>query len=584
MEQANIEERRTLMDVALGREKADLVIAGGDLVNVYSGEILKGYSVAIKGEKVAAIGEELAHTIGLQTEVIDASGKTIIPGLIDGHTHLAGAPAYYSPYEFLRHVIKGGTTTIITETMEMAFAQGYSGLLDFVESLQNQPIKCFVTIPPMISLGREKLQNVVDTSSLEELMRAPVVVGLGEAYWQTVLENDSRFWALSSSALESGKTIEGHSAGARKEKLSAYLCSGVSSCHEATDSEEAIERLRQGIFVMIREGSIRRELEAISKLKDRKIDFRRMVLVTDAVASQELQEKGYMEYVVQKAIDLGFDPVVAIQMASLNPAEHFHLDGFLGGIAPGRCADILIIPNPRTIRAEYVISNGKVVAREGELLVEPKRFNFSAGNLKGFRRVVSRDFAIAAGKRKHARVRAISQITNLVTREFIAELPVLNGEVKPNPNEDILKVTLLSDKGKIFTGFIRGFGLRQGAVAMSCPWDTCAIASAGASDEDLAGAINRVVELGGGIVVYADNEVRAELPLPVAGLFSELPLEAIVQRLEEVQGKLSALGCPLSDPVLSLATLASPAIPFLRLSENGLIDIKSGRVVDLVVG
>jgi len=584
MRQGNTEERRSLMRVALGKEKADIVITGGDLVNVYSGEILKGYSVATKGKRVAAIGEDLSHTIGSQTELIDAAGKTVIPGFIDGHTHLAGAPVYYSPYEFLRHIMAGGTTTIITETMEIAFAQGYDSLAGFIESLQNQPIKCFVTIPPLLSLPREDQRDATDINLIKELMQSPLVAGLGESYWQMVLENNPRFWALSSAAIDSGKTIEGHSAGARAEKLSAYLCSGVSSCHESTTLEEALERLRQGICVMIREGSIRRELEAISRIKDLKIDLRRIVLVTDSISPQELQEKGYMEYVVQKAIDLGIDPVIAIQMASLNAAEHFHLDGFLGGIAPGRYADILIIPNPRIIKPECVISNGTVIAKDGELLVEPRKYNFSTMPLKGFRRVSPREFSVlAAGKGKHSKVRVISQMTKLVTREFLTELPVSDGEIKSNSAEDIIKVTLLSPEGKVFTGFIRGFGLKKGAIAMSCPWDTRAITSVGANEEDLARAINQVVEIGGGIVVCSDNEIKAQLPLPIAGLISELPLGAITQRQTEIQQKLSSWGCSLSDPILSLATLSTPAIPFLRLSENGLVDVKTGSLIDLVV-
>jgi len=579
----NTTERCTLMNVALGKEKADLVIAGGDLVDVYSGEILKGYSVAVKGERVASIAEKLDHTIGPETKVINASGKTIIPGLVDGHTHLTGTPTYYTPYEFLRYAMKGGNTTIITETMEMAFVQGYSGLVELLEALKNQPIKFFATVPAVNTLSEELKQRAVDIESLSRLMQCPMVVGIGETYWQTVTQENERFWELSSRALELGKTLEGHAAGAQKEKLTAYLCSGISSCHESINSEEALEKLRQGIFVMMREGSVRKDLEAISRLKDEKIDFRRLVLVTDDVGPQELIEKGYMEFVVQKAIDLGFEPVTAIQMATLNPAEHFHLDGFLGGIAPGRYADILIIPDHRTIQPEYVISNGKLIAHRGELLLEPRKFNFSRGSVGSFRRIAAVDLAISTKTKRQAKIRVINQVTGLVTKEFLADLPILDGEIKADPAQDILKAALLSSGGRIFTGFIKGFGLSQGAIATSAPWDACAIVSVGAAGEDIAGAVNRVIDLGGGIAVYSNNKIQAELPLPIAGILSDLPLETIVQKLQEIQKKLGELGCFLLDPILTLATIATPAIPFLRLSEDGLVDVKSGKVVDLII-
>ena len=354
----SIEERRALMRVALGEEKADLVVAGGNLVNVYSGEILKNYSVAIKGQWIAYIGQDIRHIIGPQTKVIDVRGKTLIPGLVEGHAHLMAIPCFYSLEEFLRYAARGGTTTIITESMEIAYVRGYSGLVEFLEALRDQPIKLFATIPSLLALSPETKRKAVDVDLLGELFRREEVVGLGESYWQSVLQDDARFLQLSQRSLEEGKTVEGHAAGAREEKLMAYLASGVSSCHESVSLEEALERLRLGLRVMIREGSIRKELEALARLKDERIDFRRLVLVTDGVSPQELLEKGYLEHVVQKAIDLGFDPVTAIQMATLNPAEHFHLDGFLGGIAPGKYADLVVIPDPRTIQAEYVISNG----------------------------------------------------------------------------------------------------------------------------------------------------------------------------------------------------------------------------------
>ena len=570
------------MRVARGLEKADLVIANGDLVDVYSGEILKDYSIAIKGDRIAYVGRNVEHTIGFQTEVIDVKGKTIIPGLVEGHTHLMGTPIFYPLEEFLRYAARGGTTTIITESMEIAYVLGYRGLTEFLEALGDQPIKLFATIPPLLVLSPEMRQNAVDVDLLGELLRREEVVGLGESFWQLALQDDARFLKLLQRSLEEGKTVEGHAAGAHGEKLIAYLTSGVSSCHESVSLEEALEKLRLGIRVMIREGSIRKELEALARLKDERIDFRRLVLVTDGVGPQELLEKGYLEHVVQKAIDLGFDPVKAVQMATLNPAEHFHLDGILGGIAPGRYADLVVIPNPRTIKAECVISNGKIIARGGALLVEPRKVSFTKGHFREFRRVNPEELKVRADG-DEVRVRVINQKTPLVTRELITSLPVSEGEVRADPGRDILKLAVLSRGGRLFVGFVKGFGLRQGALATSSAWDMCGIVAVGVGEEDLAGAINQVIELGGGVVVYAGGLVREELPLPGGGIIAELPLESIAERLERIKGSLKKFGCSLPDPTLTLAVLTSPAIPFLRATEEGLVDLRTGQFLDLLV-
>lgn len=574
-----MDEMHQLLQVARGLEKADLVVANGDLVDVYSGEVLKDCSVAIKGTRIAYVGQNVGHTIGPETQFINAQGKTLIPGLVEGHAHMI----YCSPLdEFLRYVMKGGTTTIVTESQEIAYAQGYPGLLEFLEALRDQPIKLFATIPPLLVLSPELRRKAVDVDLLGELLRREEVVGLGESYWQLALQDAARFLRLSQKALEEGKTVEGHAAGARGKNLLAYLASGVSSCHESVSLVEALEKLRLGLRVMIREGSIRKELAALAGLKDEQIDTRRLMLVTDGISPGDLLEKGYLEHVVQKAIDLGFDPVTAIQMATLNPAEHFHLDSFLGGIAPGKYADLVVIPDPRTIRAEYVISNGKLIARGGELLVEPRKVRFTKSKFKEFRRVSPDELKVRADG-DEVRVRVINQETPLVTRELVVTLPVSEGEIRADPSRDILKVAVLSSGGKLFVGFVKGFGMRWGALATSSAWDMCGIVAVGVGEEDLAGAINQVIEHGGGVVVYAGGLVREELPLPGGGLTAELPLESIAERLERIKGILRELGCSLLDPTLTLAVITTPAIPFLRATEEGLVDLRTGQFLDLLV-
>lgn len=572
------QQMNMLMRVSLGREKADLVITGGDLVNVYSGELLKNQSVAVKGKWIAYVGPDADHCIGPETRSIDASGKTLIPGLIDGHTHLF----FYSALdEFLRYAIRGGTTTIITELVDITFSLGYSGILECLDGFKDQPVKLFGTVPMFKALSKGILRRGPSQEQLMELLERDEILGVGEGLWQHSIQEDPGFQALAEKALRLGKSIEGHAAGCRGKKLNAYLDCGVSSCHESVSVEEVLEKLRLGICVMIREGGVRKELEAIAGIKDMALDFRRLAFASDSVDPRELIKNGYMEFVVQRAIDLGFDPITAIQMATLNPAEHFRLDGVLGGIAPGKYADIVIIPDLRLIDAEYVISNGQIIAHHKELQVEPRKVRFSVGGLEGIR-VGQSDFKIPAEGKGPLKTRIIDQITELITREAIVDMFPIDGELKTDVEQDLLKVSLITWEGKIFTGFIRGLGM-TGALATSYAWEAFGIVVVAANEEDMARAVNRVSELGGGIALYADGRFLAEIPLPIGGMMSNLPIEQIARRLGDIQSKAKRLGFRFGDPLLTLSTLTTPAIPFLRISEEGLVDLKKGQLVDLIV-
>jgi adenine deaminase len=384
--------------------------------------------------------------------------------------------------------------------------------------------------------------------------------------------------------------VEGHSAGAKGRTLSAYVTSGVSSCHEPITPEEVLERLRMGLHVMVREGTVRSDLDAVADLKDAGIDHRRLILVTDGVRSVDLLERGYMEYVVQKAIDRGIDPARAIQMATINAADYFGLDGITGGIAPGRHADLLILPDRTTIRPEVVMSKGRVIARDGRLLVPPRNHTFAPETRKSVllpRAVTPRDFAIPVDTgRSRVQVRVIDQITDLVTREFIASVQVVDGEIHTDPRNDLLKVAAVErhfEPGKTFVGLVRGFGLKTGAMACSSAWDTSDIVVVGENEADMAEAANRIHALQGGMVLCADGKILEEIPLPVFGLMSDLPVPDLARKMEAMIRHAKALGFPLADPHKTLAPLTGAAIPFLRLSEQGLFDIKTGKTVPFIV-
>ncbi len=576
---------KKLINVTLGKEKADLAIINATILNVYTGELLDHHSVTIKGEWIAYVGKNPDDSIGPHTNVIDAKCKTIIPGLIDGHAHLAWI---FNISEFLLYAMQGGTTTIITETMEAFPVMGYKGVIDFLGSLSNQPIKIFGTAPSMVSISKKA--RGISKGTLKKLLLRDDILGLGESYWQVVMQEPEKFLPIFKETLLFGKRLEGHSAGAKGNKLMAYIALGISSCHEPINAEEVLERLRLGIHVMIREGSIRRDLAPISRIKDAGVELRRLILVTDGIEPGDLLEKGYMEFVVQKAIDCGFEPVNAIQMATINVAEHFFLDGIIGGIAPGKYADMLIIPDSRTIKAEYVISKGKIIAREGNLMVSPRKHVFSKDSLNSIhllRKLKPSDFSIQVKKKfSNVNVRVIDQVTDLVTKELIISLPVIDGEIKQDVSRDILKVAAIDRRyspGKIFVGLIRGFNLSTGALACSAAWDTSDIIVVGENDKDMAGAINRIYALQGGAVVYSEGKILAEIPLPVFGIIADMRMKTLAKRMEEITKVIKDLGFPFDNPLLTLVILTGAAIPFLRICEEGLVNLKDGKTLGLIV-
>ena len=578
-------DSKTLMRVALGQDTADLAVINANLANVYTGEFVKDCTISIKGKWIAYVGQDQEHTIGSKTEIIDAGGKTVIPGLIDGHTHLSWLSTADA---FLEYAMKGGTTTIVTEILEPYFVGGYEGSIDYLDSFKDQPIKILATAPATVSISHAA--RGIPEEAFQKLLKRNDIIGLGESYWQAVLQDPDEILPLFEQTLLAGKTLEGHTAGASEKKLSAYIASGITSCHEPINADQVVERLRLGLHIMVREGAIRKDLEEIAKIKDRKIDLRRLILASDSISPHDLMENGYMESIVQKAIDCGFEPIKAIQMATLNVAEHFAIDTFLGGIAPGRYADLVIIPDAARINAELVISNGQIIAQDGKLLIPPRKHPFSNESLNTVdlpRALEPSDFVIhAPANAEIARIRVIRMVTDLVTAEEEMNWPVANGQLSADLEKDMVKIAAIDRThypGKQFVGFIQGFGLQSGAIASSAAWDTSDVVVIGANDADMAFAVNRIRELQGGTVVCKDEKIMSELPLPIFGLVSDLPLESIDRKLKEVSKAAKDLGVAFPLPMLSLITLTGAAIPYLRICEEGLVNLKTGTTLPLFI-
>jgi adenine deaminase len=573
------------MKVALGQEKADLAVVNARLANVYTGELMDDCAISIKGRWIAYVGQNPDDTIGPETEVIDAGGQTVIPGLIDGHTHLAWL---CKADEFLKYAAKGGTTAMVTETLEVFLVAGYNGLVDLLESFKDQPVKIWSTAPATISIS--KTARGISKENLQRLLERDDIIGLGESYWQAVLQEPDWLLALFEQTRRAGKTLEGHSAGASEKKLAAYIANGISSCHEPINADQVLDRLRLGLHVMVREGAVRKDLQEIAKIKDLGIDLRRLVLVSDSITPADLMANGYIEALVQKAIDYGFEPINAIQMATLNAAEHFSLDHLIGGIAPGRLADFLIIPDESTITAQVVFSNGQLIAQNGNLRAAPRTHSFSTDSLSSVklpRELTASDFVIRAPANvANIKVRVMNMVTDLVTAEIEERLPVNDGQIAVDLNKDIVKIAAIDrshNPGRLFTGLVQGFGLKSGAFACSAGWDTSDIIVAGTNDSDMATAVNRIHRMQGGAVVCEDGKILADVPMPIFGIISDLTMKDLVQQFENVTRAAQNQGIPFPDPVLSLTTLTGSAIPYLRICEEGLVNLKSGKNVSLFV-
>ncbi len=580
----NDREIELLIDVALGKKRADLVVRNGRLVNVYTGEILDRQSVAVKGSRIAYVGEGIETMIGENTRVIEAAGQYIAPGLIDGHNHV---DAVYRCSEFVRCVLPRGTTAVVTEVSAITNALGAEGLHWFVEDALSQPMRFYVVAPPLVP-AYPKFETSRDFSfeDFKELMKKHFVVGVGETYWTRVLEKDRRVLKQYAEALYQSKALDGHAAGAKGQKLQAYAAAGTTSCHETVTPEEALEKLRLGMYVMIREGFIRHDLEAICPIKDQPIDFRRVMLVTDTMSPEMMIREGLMNALTKKAVSLGFDPVRAVQMASINAAERYKLDD-LGGIAPGKLADILVIKDLEDFVCTWVIVGGEIVAREGSLLGEVGGCYYPPEFCESIRipSVQPDDLRVPASRPK-VKVRVVRARNETITDGVIEELNTVEGNVVSDPGRDILKMTVINKSSETLgrsMGFVQGIGLRRGAVATTLAWDTYNIVALGVSDQEIAFAINRLRELRGGIVVIEGETVLSELALPIGGMMSDSPMEVLSEQIDDLERAFQRLGSRLVRAYLVIQTLAFTGLPFLRLTDRGLLDLRKRQIVDVIV-
>jgi adenine deaminase len=578
---------RSLTAVCMGREPADLLITGGRLVNVHTREVLDGVDVAIRHGRVAMFGDA-AHTRASETRVIDADGAYLVPGLIDTHLHVESVMVTVG--RFAEAVLPHGTTAVFIDNHEMANVFGLEGIRWMLEEGRRLPLKVFLVVPSCVPAlpGFEDSGAVFGPAEIAAALEWEGVAGLGEMMnMPGVLAGDVDIHAELAETLVRRKPVTGHwsLAGWRDHRLHAYVAAGVDSDHETTSREDALAKLRAGMWVQFREGSTFRDVEALAPvLVEDGVDPRHCLLVTDDVLPETIAEDGHMDRVLRHAVDAGIDPLVAIQMATVGPAEYFGVRHDLGSIAPGRLADILFVENLRDFRPHRVLADG--------LDVEPElpSFEYPPEAYASIRlgRPLSVDDLRVPATGERVRARAIGVATDSVTTEhLVVEVPVVDGELRASVELDLAKAASVErhgGPGTIGLGFMRGLGLARGAVASSVAHDNHNLLVAGMSDDDMLLAVEELRRAGGGMIAVADGDVLALLGLPIAGLMSDRPVVEVAEQAHRLADAYRELGSSLDLPYMLFSFLSLSVIPSLRLTNHGLVDTVDFRIVPIVVG
>ena len=566
------------IQIARGQQPADLVLRNARLVNVCSGECYPA-DIALADGLVVGISAPGDVYHGRQER--DLQGRWLAPGLIDGHMHIESTMLLLS--EFTRIVTPRGVTAVMLDPHEFANVLGVDGIRYVLESSRGLPLSAYVMLSSCVPASSfESPYRVLMADDLLPLLADERVLGLAEMMnMPGVLQGDEQVLAKIIATRKQGRVVDGHAPGLSGSDLCAYATAGVMSDHECTSLEEARQRIRLGMWLMIREGSAARNLEALLPLV-KELHPPRVFFVTDDRDPQDLTTRGHIDSMVRCAIALGLDAVEAIRLASYNTAQYFRLYD-RGAIAPGFVADLVVLDDLDTFQVESVYKDGKLVAQDGRLLVDvpTPAFPGITGNVH-LGHLRESDLCIP-GKPGLVEVVGIQpgQITTTHLRE---EAPLHDGEIVADPARDLLKLVVIERhhaSGRIGLGVVKGFGLRKGAIASSVAHDAHNLVIAGAIDSDILKAARTLEEMGGGFACVVDGEVRARVPLPYGGLVSPLPVNELVQRLRALDAAAAELGCKLEHPYMTLSFLSLSVIPSLKLTDQGLIDVETFTLLPL---
>ncbi|MEM3570798.1 MAG: adenine deaminase [Candidatus Bathyarchaeia archaeon] len=579
-----------LINVGLGKKKASLAIKNGRLVNVLTDEI-HAADIAVYGKRIAAIGK-IDQCIGEATKIIDAKGKYITPGLIDGHVHPESS--LLSITKFAMVVIPRGTTSIMTSMDEIGTVAGLAGIREMLNEAKRTPLKVFHCVPSRIPYipWADTTGGEVGIKEVREALKCEESIGIWETTIQLVLGLDKNVLKAIDEALKRKTTVHGHCPFATGSMLAAYLSVGIRSDHEAFNVDEALEKVRNGLKVMIREGSVAKQISDLIKIVTKHgVNSRNVMLITDDVDAEDLVKLGHMDHLVRRAIEEGVDPVKAIEMCSYNTAEAYRVDHLVGCIAPGRYADILLVDDLKSFRPQLVIANGEVVASDGKMLkaIEPPKRSRRLLKTFHLKKPIKANDLVVKTDPKAKKVKAISmQVPPDIPIRFKREvmLEVENGIVKPDVENDVLHISVVERHkrtGNKSTAFISGFNLKSGAIASSQAHDSHNIVCIGTNGEDMAYAINHIASINGGQVVVKDKKVVYELPLPICGLVTDLDAEKLSEEEEKLNKAVHDLGCKIARPFMFLVFISLAAIPEYAITDKGFVDVINNKFINPII-
>ena len=560
-----------LISVARGDTPADLLFKNARIVNTFVGNIEEG-NVAIQGDRIAGIGNYQQAK-----EIIDLKGSYLCPGLINGHTHIESSMLH--PFQYAQAVVPRGTSAVVTDLHEITNVVGFEGIRFVMEWAQRLPLDMFFMAPSCVPATHMETSGAeITAQDIKKALRWQNVIGLGEVMnFPGVISGNKQ--VLNKITAAQGKIVDGHAPGVTNKQLNAYVAAGIRSDHESTALEEGREKLRRGMYLMIREGSSEKNLDTLLPLVNDRT-YNRCLFVVDDRSCSDLLNEGDIDAVVRKAIQRGLEPVRAIQLATINTAEYFRLYD-RGGIAPSYIANLITFANLSQLEVDMVFYKGKLVAREGSYLLPPMKT--SAEELINTIRIKPFDIE-KLRLTTDGEIFPVIEIVpgQIITKKRIEQITTKDGIITSDTERDILKLVVVERhkaSGNIGLGLVKGFGLKQGALASSIAHDSHNIAAVGCNDLDIFTAIKEVERLHGGLVVCSNGRISAALPLPVAGLLSSESVETVVTKFEEVERAASGLGTVPPSPFALLSFIALPVIPELRLSDMGLVDVVEFKLI-----
>ncbi len=579
-----LQNARELVDCAMGRLPAHLVIRNGKWVCVQTGEVIPNTDIAMRAKRIAYVGEDASHTIGKKTVVIDAQGQYLVPGLLDGHVHIESGMVTVT--EFVRAVLPHGTTGMFVDPHEIANVFGLRGVRLMVDDAALQPIHVFVQMPSCVpsAPGFETPGAVLGPNDVTEAMTWPGIIGLGEMMdFPGVYEGDDKVHAEMSATRAAGKVIGGHYASPDLgRRFHGYVAGGPQDDHEGTRLEDAVARARQGMKVMMRYGSAWHDVAAqVKAVTELGLSSRGFLLCADDIQSETLITEGHMDRVIRHAIAEGLDPMTAIQMATINTAEHFGVSREIGLIAPGRFGDVVLVKDLEDFKVETVVARGKTAYQDGNIVVDlPEREypEWAVRSVHFPRAMKAEDFKLGADGMERVSANVIGIIENQApTRHLQFEMPVQNGEIQPDIYRDIAKVALVErhrPTGRVQVGLVHGFGFKKScAVATTVAHDSHQMIVIGTDEEQMAFAANHLEAIGGGQVIVSGNEVLGEIRLPIAGLMSTGSATLVATEAASLLKGFKTCGCVINNPNMQLSLLGLVVIPELRITDLGLVDV-----------